>query len=132
MKIIFKDRVKTAGKEALFVSVGAKNKDEIVKENGVKTLYLKSDEKMSLRKLFLLVRKMIILAKGVKAEKIAFDFSDFKFKGLKVNDTELAEIIGTQLDFANYEFLEYKTPPPEGFSEVKEVIITNTTKKIQN
>ena len=45
--------------------------DEIIKENGVKTLYLKSDEKMNLRKLYLLIRKMVILSKNIKAEKIA-------------------------------------------------------------
>ena len=86
---------------------------------------------MNLRKLFLLVRKMVIMAKGIKAEKIAFNFSDFKFKGLKINNEELAEIIGSQLDFANYEFNKYKTPPKEGFSLIKEVFIFGTTKEIE-
>jgi len=139
MKIIFSDNVKNTEKEALFVSISSKNgstsspqvNDEIIRENDVKTLYLKSDEKMNLRKLFLLVRKMVIMAKGIKAEKIAFNFSDFKFKGLKINNEELAEIIGSQLDFANYEFLEYKTPTEEGFNLVKEIIICGINKKIQ-
>jgi len=131
MKITFKDQKKVAEKDVLFVSVGSKNKDEIVKENGVKTLYLKCDEKMSLRKLFLLVRKMVILAKGMKAEKLGFNFSDFKFKGIKLSDEELAELIGSQLDFANYEFLDYKTPTEEGFADVKEIIISDTNSKIE-
>ena len=132
IKINFENNRKDLKGDILFVSVGPQNRDEVVKENGVKTLYLKSDEKVNLRKLFLLVRKMIAMAKGVKTEKIAFDFNDFKFPNLKIKDEELGEIIGSELDFANYEFWEYKTPPPEGFSEVKEVIIINTTKKIQN
>src|SRR3989344_1232741 len=130
-------------KEILFVSVSHKNKaspvglwprDEIVKENGVKTLYLKFDEKMNLRKLFLLIRKMIIMAKGVKAEKVAFNFSDFsalggsasggKFSKFGISDIELGETIGSQLDFANYEFLDYKTPTEEGFADIKEIIIS--------
>jgi len=130
-------------KEILFVSVSHKNKaspvglwprDEIVKENGVKTLYLKCDEKMNLRKLFLLIRKMIIMAKGVKAEKVAFNFSDFsalggsasggKFSKFGISDIELGETIGSQLDFANYEFLDYKTPTEEGFADIKEIIIS--------
>ena len=139
MKITFSDNVKNTEKEALFVSISSKNgstsspqvNDEIIRENGVKTLYLKSDEKMNLRKLFLLVRKMVIMAKGIKAEKVAFNFSDFKFKGLKINNEELAEIIGSQLDFANYEFLDYKTPTEEGFNFIKEIIISGTNKKIQ-
>src|SRR3990167_2655026 len=81
MIITFGNNAKSTGKEVLFVSVGPNNKDEIVKENGVKTLYLKCDEKMNLRKLFLLIRKMIIMAKGVKAEKVAFNFSDFSALG---------------------------------------------------
>jgi leucyl aminopeptidase len=134
MKISFQNKAEKAKNDALLVSVGLKNKDEIVKENGIKTLYLKCDEagKMNLRKLFLLVRKMIILAKGVKAEKIAFNFNDFKFKSIKIKDEELGEIIGSQLDFANYEFLEYKTPTEEGFANVKETIISGTNKKIEN
>ncbi|MEK7089165.1 MAG: leucyl aminopeptidase [Patescibacteria group bacterium] len=131
MIITFRDKAKNAEKDVLFVSVGPKNKDEIIKEDGIKTLYLKCDEKMNLRKLFLLVRKMIIMAKGAKAEKIGFDFNDFKFKSVKISDEELGEIVGSQLDFANYEFLDYKTPTEEGFNIVKEVIIFGTNSKIQ-
>ncbi len=134
MKITFNNNVKTTEKGILSVSVSPKNTDEIIKENGVKTLYLKCDEaeKMNLRKLFLLVRKMIVMAKSMKAEKIAFNFSDFKFKNLKISDKELGEIIGTQLDFANYEFVEYKTKPEEGFNFVKEVIISGANKPARN
>ncbi len=131
MKITFQNNPKNIKGDVLFVSVRPENKDEIVKENGIKTLYLKCDEKMSLRKLFLLVRKMIILAKGIKAEKLGFNFFDCKFKNLKINDEELAELIGSQLDFANYEFLEYKTPTEEGFSDIKEIIISGTNSKIE-
>lgn len=130
MKITFKDNLKNIDPKVLFVSVGPKNGstsspqviDEIVKENGVKTLYLKCDEKMNLRKLFLLIRKMVISAKSIKADKMAFDFSDFKFKGLKISDEELAELIGSQLDFANYEFVEYKSKSESTF--IKEIYIT--------
>ncbi len=132
MKITFKNDFKKEKSNVLFVSVSPKNGstgspqvDEIVKENGVKTLYLKCDEpeKINLRKLYLLVRKMVVMAKGAKAEKIAFNFSDFVFKNTKISNEELGEIIGSQLDFANYEFTEYKTPTEEGFSSIKEIII---------
>jgi leucyl aminopeptidase len=144
VKITFKNSPKEVPKETLFVSIGPKNKDEIVKENGIKTLYLKCDEagKMDLRKLYLLVRKMIIMAKGAKTEKLAFDFNDFsalggsasggKYTNFGISNEELGEIIGTQLDFANYEFIEYKTPPKEGFSFVKEIFILGARKEIQN
>ncbi len=131
MKITFKNSLKEAKKDTLFISVGPKNKDEIIKENGVKTLFLKCEEKMTLRKLFLLVRKMVAMAKGIKAEKMAFDFSDFKFKSMKLGDVELGELIGSQLDFANYEFVEYKTSTEEGFNFVKEIIISGVNKEIE-
>ena len=129
MKITFKE----TGKEYLSVNINPKNKDEIIKENGVKTLFLKCEEaeKMNLRKLYLLVRKMVQMAKGAKAEKVSFKFNDFKFKNTKLTDEELGEIIGTQLDFANYEFTEYKTPTKEGFNLIKEVSISNTNKEIE-
>jgi len=116
------------------VSIGPKNNDEIVRENKVKTLYLKCDEegKMNLRKLYLLLRKMINIAKNAKASNIAFSFNDFKFSNTKIGEQELGEIIGTQLDFANYEFTEYKTPPKEGFPLIKEIYILGVSKEIQN
>ncbi|MFA5778336.1 MAG: leucyl aminopeptidase [Candidatus Paceibacterota bacterium] len=142
MKIIFQKP--NNQKDLLFVNINSKNNDEIVRENGVKTLYLKCEDasKMNLRKLYLLVRKMVVTAKGAKAEKIFFDFNDFKFnpKGkqasygagkIKISDEELGEIIGTQLDFANYEFTEYKTPSEDGFSFIKEVVISGADKKIE-
>lgn len=131
MKINFVKDIKNLNKEVLRVSISVKYKDEVVKENGVKTLFLKCDEKMNLRKLFLLVRKMVIMAKGVKAERICFDFNDFKFSKIGISEEELAEILGTQLDFANYEFIEYKTEPKEGFSFVKEVFISGIDKNTQ-
>lgn len=129
MKINFKKEADIKG-DVLFVSVDSKNKDEVIKEGGKKTLYLKCDEKMTLRKLFLLIRKMIIMAKSVKAEKIAFNFSDFQFKDIKISDIELGEIIGTQLDFANYEFTEYKTINKDS-SFVKEVFISGVSRDIE-
>lgn len=133
MKITFENNIKDLSKETLLVSIDSKNKDEIIKENGVKTLSLKCDEgeKMNLRKLFLLVRKMVMISKSVKAEKIAFDFNDVSFKNLKLTDTELGEIIGSQLDFANYEFNKYKTPPKEGFNLIKEFFVSGTTKEVE-
>jgi leucyl aminopeptidase len=129
MKINFKKPANI--KDVLFININSSNNDEVIRENSVKTLYLKCDEKMTLRKLFLLIRKMIIIAKGIKVSQIAFNFSNFKFDSIKISELELAEIIGTQLDFANYEFNKYKTKPKEGFSDIKEIFIFGTTKEIE-
>jgi leucyl aminopeptidase len=133
MKITFKNDIKNKNEEVLFISVSPKNKDEIVKENGIKTLYLKCDEteKMNLRKLYLLIRKMVLMAKNIKAEKFSFNFNDFKFKDVALSEEALGEIIGSQLDFANYEFLDYKTKSNEIISLVKEIIISGTNKETE-
>jgi leucyl aminopeptidase len=132
MKINFEKPINE--KEVLFVNVNSKNKDEIIKEGEKRTLYLKSEEKMNLRKLFLLIRKMIAMAKSARAEKVAFNFNDFRDCARQdlAQDEELGEIIGTQLDFANYEFVEYKTPPEEGFSFIEEIFILGALKEVQD
>ncbi|HNW71722.1 MAG TPA: leucyl aminopeptidase [Candidatus Paceibacterota bacterium] len=135
MKINFKKP--TNEKEVLFISVSPKNGsasspqviDEIIKENGVKTFYLKCDANMTLRKLFLLVRKVIHNARSTKAEKILFNFNDFKFANIKISDEELAEIIGSQLGLANYEFTEYKSKKENNL--IKEIYILGTNKNIE-
>ena len=129
MKITFKTLNNINEKDFVFVSVSSKNEDEIVKENGRKTLFVKCDEKMTLRKLFLLIRKVILTAKKAKAEKICLDFNDFKFKEIKLSDAELGEIIGSQLDFANYEFTEYKSKKESSF--VKEINILGAFKETE-
>ncbi len=131
MKISFlpeADKQKT-NKEVLYVSISSQNEDEIIKEQGIKTLYLKCDKEMTLRKLFLLVRKIVQMAKGTKAEKVCFDFGELKFKNIKITDEELAEIIGTELPFANYEFVEYKSKKETTL--IKEIYILNTDKNIE-
>jgi len=134
IKIIFKGNIKQLKDDVLFVSIGPKNKDEIVKENAMKILYLKSEEdgKMNLRKFYMLIRKMVMMAKSTKAPKLAFNFEDLLFKNLKLTDQEIGEIIGTQLDFANYEFTDYKTPPEEGFNFIQEVFIFGTKEDVEN
>lgn len=129
MKILFKKP--TNNKDVLFIDVNYKNNDEVIRENGVKTLYLKCEEKITLRKLFLLIRKMVVVAKGIKASQVSFDVSQFNFDSIKISSNELAEIIGTQLDFANYEFNEYKTKTKEGFPEIREIYISGTTNEIE-
>jgi len=131
MKIIFKKNIQNIKNETLFISISSKNKDEVIKEGGKKTLFLKSEEKMTLRKLFLLVRKMVATAKGSKAERISFNFSDFQFRDIKISDTDLAELIATELAFANYEFNLYKTIDKNS-TFIKEVFISNVPKTLEN
>jgi leucyl aminopeptidase len=126
MKINFKAK---KNKDILFVKVDKKYEDGIIKEGDIKTLYLKEDKEMNLRKFFLLIRKIVQTAKKSKIEKISLDFGDFKFKRIKEGDEYLGEIIGSQLELANYSFSKYKSKKEETL--IKEVIVTGANNKTQ-
>ncbi len=114
------------GKDA--VSVALTNEKETVvsvDSRGRKTLSIgigKRDE-VTRRKLFLIARQIIATAKANRAKKIAINFSDFDFHKLKMGDSELAELLATNFEMANFEFVKYRTVPPEGWSFVEEVYV---------
>lgn len=90
-------------------------------------------DKLNLRKFILLCRQVVALAKTHKIKELNIQFSDFKFESLKIPETEMAEIMATAFEMANFEFIELKTPPKEGWNFV-EVIriggnISNDVKK---
>jgi leucyl aminopeptidase len=82
---------------------------------------------MTRRKLILLARKIIALSRKHKARKIFLDLSEFNFRNFSLPETELAEILATNFDMANFEFVKYKTGPEPLF--VEEVIVANTKEK---
>lgn len=132
MEINFKKDKKELKGDFLFISVGNKNKDEIIKEGDQKTLYLKCEEdKMNLRKFFLFLRKIVALSKGVKAKRIVLDFNDLIFSDLKLKQEEVGEIVGFEIPFANYEFLKYKTVSKEENSLIDEVVILGVSPSIE-
>jgi hypothetical protein len=90
-------------------------------------------DKLNRRKFILLCRQVVTLAKTHKIKELNIQFSDFKFESLKIPETEMAEIMATAFEMANFEFTELKTPPKEGGNFV-EVIriggdISNDVKK---
>lgn len=94
--------------------------------NGAKEIRIgvgRRDE-VTRRKLFLIARQVIVLSKAHRAAKIVIQFSDFIFPQLKIEKSELAEIMATQFVMANFEFVKYKTPPKEGWHRVLEVIVS--------
>lgn len=129
MKFTFKASSKGVSKDAIFVSIGPKNEEEVVREGGVKTLYMKSDDKITLPKFFLLIRKMISQARAAKAKAMVIAWSDFQFKDLKLSEAELGEIIGSQINYSNYEFTKYKTVAKEGFPGIKEVTVMGASRE---
>jgi leucyl aminopeptidase len=83
---------------------------------------------MTRRKFILLSRKIIALSRKYKARKIFLDLADFHFKNFSIAESELAEILATNFEMANFEFVKYKTGPAPIF--IEEVTIANTNEKV--
>lgn len=74
------------------------------------------------RKLHLVPRKIITLAKANKIKKLALQFGEFEHL-TKVKNTDLAELLAKNFEIANFEFVEYKTKPKEGWQFIEEIIL---------
>ena len=95
----------------------------LVREDGRKELHIAIGKKRDFthRKLILLPRKIIARAKRAGIKKIAIDFAEAE-KITKKKGKELAELLVKNFELANFEFVEYKTKPEEGWKFVKEVV----------
>lgn len=87
------------------------------------SLSVPEPEKMDRRKLILLARQVITSAKAGKIKKLVITFSDFVFSHLKMKPGEIAELLATNFEMANFEFVKYKTLPPEGWNLVEEIVM---------
>src|SRR3989344_5673981 len=80
-------------------------------------------EEMTRRKLITTIRKMVTLAKSVNKKKIALDFFDLVSPHLHMLPVELGEMLSTNLEMANCEFVKYRSKPKEGWSTLADVIV---------
>jgi len=125
MKIRFSEKElkdKSAGTVAVKKQ---KDSDVFVLPGGRKSIVIgvSEPEKTSRRKLILLARQIVSLAKANRMKKIAVKFSDFSFPNVRLSDRDLGELLATNFEMANFEFVKYKTPPPEGWNFVEEVTV---------
>lgn len=88
---------------------------------------IEKPEKINQRRAILLARQIISLAKTNRLKKLIFNLQDFTFPELNLSDDEKAELIATNFELANFEFIEYKTKPEDGWNFVEEVAITGRT-----
>ncbi len=102
---------------------------------GQKHLILGIGEKdrITRRKLISVARQAAALARAYRLSKIALSLDDFLFPNIGIaSNEELAEILATNFEMANFEFVDYKTPPKEGWNFVDEIILYgNDRKEIQ-
>jgi leucyl aminopeptidase len=108
-----------------------KNNDVIVLTSGQQEIRIGIEDrsKINKRKLILLFRKVIALARANRIKKLAFDFKDFRFASLSLSDGDLAESTAINFEMANFEFVEYKTKPPEGWNFVEEIFVSGAVNR---
>ncbi len=129
-------RFSPAGKDGVIVSQGGRD---------VCLLAIGERDKMTRRKLILLVRRMVAEAATKKYETIVVDFRDCRriasnctFPAIAgkvqssssvISDGELAELLAVNLLMAHFVFRDYLSAPKEGFPEVKTAVIVNASGK---
>src|SRR3989344_6122505 len=86
-------------------------------------LGIEEPDELNRRKLILLSRQIVTLAKANRIKKIALKLDDFAFSGLKISREETAELLATNFEMANFEFVKYKSRPKEGWNFIESVIV---------
>ena len=125
IKVTFEEAVPHALDIAI-VSVSDKKENEVIKlATGQKSLSVGAGdlEKVNRRKLIILFRKIIFLAKAHKIKKLAVRFPDFDFPNIDDSKQDLAELAAISFEMANFEFVKYKSKPEDGWDFVEEIII---------
>ena len=118
---------KAPSKEYATVSFVEALVDEVhVKEDGSKTLLLAmGPSPLTRRSRISLIRRIVTFAKSHRIGKIALELEGLL--GVKHSDeillSELAEQVATNMEMANFEFNDLKTPPKHGWSRVEEVVL---------
>lgn len=123
-------------KGILFVSLLADSTDSYIRETaeGKKELLLGigNPKEISHRKFIILARQIIAQAKNHRAKHIACSFSALAQLQKNSSPSEIAELLVVNFEMANFEYVEYKTPPEEGWNFIEEVTIyDNATAEVK-
>ncbi len=81
---------------------------------------------MNRRKLITLVRDIVNSAKAHKAKKVAVVLDDLLFPNVKASHKDIAELVATNMEMANYAYDTHKAMPKEGRGHVSEAIIVTS------
>lgn len=150
IKINFADRKKTAqikDKNTAVVEIQGrtfegpqgptldfKDSEVVKKPSGQKIISvgLGSPKDFNLRKLHLLPRQIVSLAKQNKIKKLAITSDEFRFEKLGLDDYQLGRILATEFEMANFEFVRFKTAPKEGWNFVTQITLAgNVTEEFK-
>jgi len=96
----------------------------LVREGGLRVLEIGAGgeiKDITRRKLTLLARKIVSIAKTHHIERIYIDVADFSFPHLHLKEEELMELIAMNMELANFDFVAYKSEPKEGWKFLRDV-----------
>ncbi|MEK7077170.1 MAG: hypothetical protein AAB967_02985, partial [Patescibacteria group bacterium] len=124
-KLLGKDDQKYLTNFAKKNAIRADFADRLLLPSGKELLLLgmPGSAKFNHRKAILAARRVICLARKEKARNIAVHIEDFGLS--RFSAAEACEMLATQLEMANFEFVEYKTAPKEGWSFVERVAVVS-------
>ncbi|MEX2033482.1 MAG: leucyl aminopeptidase [Candidatus Colwellbacteria bacterium] len=125
MKISFSSTIPKSKGVAIISWKKQKQGEVLLMPGGKKSILIGIPEpdELNRRKLIILSRQIITLAKTNRIKKIALKLDDFTFSKLKISREETAELLATNFEMANFEFVKYKSKPKEGWNFVEGVII---------
>ncbi len=135
IRITFAADVKSVkGIDVAAVSLSMKKDSEVhVLPSGQKSLVLGTGKRREVngRKLVMLPRQIIGLAKHHRINKLVINFQDFIFPHLKMKESGIAELLAVNFEMANFEFIEYKTPTEQGWGFVEEITIVSDDRSVK-
>ncbi len=126
----FKDRISKAPKDFARVRFTDGKERRVAREKGIEWLEIgvEKNKEINRRRLIILYRTIIAVAKQNKVRHIALDLAEFKqFKSALTPD--LGSLMAENFELANFEFNLFKTPPKEGFDTVDEVLMCGASKE---
>lgn len=124
--------LKNVSKKPVRVERGNGKQDDIFRlADGVQKIMLGVAEpmKMNRRKLILLARKIVSLAKAKKMDTLVMDAGIFSFENVNMSGRETGELVATNFLMANYSFTEFLTVPEDGFPSVKEILFEHASRE---
>jgi leucyl aminopeptidase len=128
IKIRYSADIKTIRSDIALVSLVEEEGNIVhVLPSGQKSLSVAIGKKKEInhRTLIMISRRIINTAKQNNIKKLAVNFTDFAFPHLEMTAGEIAEVLAVNFEMANFEFIEYKTPPEEGWNFVEEITIVS-------
>ncbi len=132
MKLLFIDKVQ---KGAVVIHLVEGTLTKFVEKDGVSELHIGygKEKTLSRRKMVLFMRKVISVSKQYRLKIISIDWNEVRVLAVEdIGDVVLGEITAIAFLMANFEFVQYKKKPEEGFIFVETVTVTGTTKQVQS